>query len=93
MVSKVTMQKKVGDQRVTLYPSTSADNVMYDSNSTVKDVVDALILEIRNLERVLSIDSLYIRDSDGETLLNDGKGNNLVAVASLVADIDENASN
>lgn len=87
--NKVVMMKKIGGEQINLYPKSSADNIVYDSTSTVKDILDALILEIQNLENVLSINSLYVRD--GQTLLNDGNGNNLVAVASLVSDIDENA--
>jgi copper chaperone CopZ len=84
MAKKVQLKNLKGNTVQTIYPQTSADNVMYDSDTTTKEVVDALILEIRRLEKLLSIDSLYILDEDGETLLNDGEGNNLVAVASLI---------
>lgn len=87
-MSKVTFIKKINDQIVSIYPKTSADNVLYDENTTIKEVIDQIILEIKNLEKVLSIDSVYMKADDGETLLDDGSGNNLVAVASLVAEKD-----
>lgn len=85
MAKKVQLQlKDIGGEVQAFYPQTSADNVMYDSDTTTKEVVDTIILELRRLEDLLSIDSLYIVGDDGETLLNDGDGNNLVAVASLI---------
>jgi hypothetical protein len=80
VAKKVIMQKKVDGEVITFFPQTSADNVMYDSDTTTKEVIDALILEIKNLEKLLSVDSLYIVGDDGATLLTDGNGNNLVAV-------------
>lgn len=84
MAKKVQFQHYNGTEVQTFYPQTSADNVMYDADTTTKEVVDTIILELRRLEDLLSIDSLYIVGEDGHTLLNDGDGNNLVAVASLI---------
>lgn len=91
MAKKVQLKNIVGTEVQTFYPQTSADNVMYDSDTTIKEVVDTIILEIRRLEELLSIDSLYIVGEDGQTLLNDGNGNNLVAVASLIGN-EENST-
>lgn len=85
MAYKATLLKKVNEQVVAFYPQTSADNVMYDSDTTIKEVVDQIILEIRDVEKSISYNSLYMTDSDGVTLLNDGSGNNLIAVGGVVA--------
>jgi hypothetical protein len=85
MAYKATLLKKVNEQLVAFYPQTSADNVMYDSDTTIKEVVDQIILEIRDVEKSISYNSLYMTDSDGVTLLNDGSGNNLIAVGGVVA--------
>lgn len=82
--SKITLFAKINNQLASVYPKTSADNVMYDDSSTVKDTIDSIIAEILRLENLLSIDSVYIRDSNG-IVLDDGSGSNLVAVASLIA--------
>lgn len=84
MAKNIQFKKIFGSTVQTIHPQTSADNVMYDSDTTTKEVVDAIITEIARLEKLLSIDSLFILDEDGKTLLNDGNGNNLVAVASLI---------
>ena len=88
MAKKVILKRKVNDEMVTFFPQTSADNVMYDEDTTVKEVIDSVLSEIKYLERVLSINSLYIVGDDGHTLLDDGKGTNLVAIASLIGNID-----
>lgn len=82
--SKITLFAKINNQLASVYPKTSADNVMYDDSSTLKDTIDSIIAEILRLENLLSIDSVYIRDSNG-IVLDDGSGSNLVAVASLIA--------
>ena len=83
--TKITLFTKLNDQIASIYPKTTADNVLYDDNTTVKEVLDSIIAEITRLEKILSIDSVYIRD-DNNVLLDDGSGNNLVAVASLVTE-------
>ena len=83
--NKFTLFAKINDRLASIYPKTIADNVMYDENNTVKDVLDSIVAEITRLEKILSIDSVYIRD-DNNVLLDDGSGSNLVAVASLVAE-------
>jgi hypothetical protein len=82
--TNITLFAKINNQLASVYPKTSADNVMYDDSSTVKDTIDSIIAEILRLENLLSIDSVYIRDSNG-IVLDDGSGSNLVAVASLIA--------
>ena len=83
--NKFTLFAKINNQLASIYPKTIADNVMYDETNTVKDVIDSIIAEITRIEKILSIDSVYIRDNNN-ILLDDGSGSNLVAVASLVAE-------
>ena len=83
--TNITLFAKINNQLASVYPKTSADNVIYDNSSTVKETIDSIIAEITRLEDLLSINSLYIKDSNGITL-DDGSGSNLVAVASLVTE-------
>ncbi len=85
--TNITFYAKINNNLASVYPKTSAYNVMYDDSSTVKDTIDSIIAEILRLENLLSIDSVYIRDSNG-IILDDGSGSNLVAVASLIANND-----
>lgn len=88
MANKIELKMVINGEEQSYYPKTSADAVMYNNETTVKQAIEALTNEILNLEKVLSINSVYITDENG-VLLDDGAGNNLVAVASLVANIEE----
>ena len=88
---KVKINKLVGAQVLTLVPYTTADNVDYSDTYTVKDVLDAIVAEIQRLEDLLSIDSLYIRDSNGNIIYESGTTDPLVAVASLIGNDEGNS--
>lgn len=91
MAKKVLLQRKIDGNVLVIHPQTSADQVMYSDDYTIKQIIDAVILELRNLEDILCINSVYLSDEYGN-LLDDGSGTNLTVVASLIANTEESGS-
>ena len=79
MAKKVKLVKKTGSTLYDCYPKTTADIVMMDDDTSVYQAITDLQSELSELKAKLYLDSIYMDDGNG-SLLNDGDGNNLVAV-------------
>lgn len=82
MAKKVELIKKSDSGMMSYYPKTSADNVLYDEDTTVADVIKGIIDEIKHLEEVLCLNTVYIETENGNVVTDDD-GTGLVAVAAL----------
>lgn len=82
MAKKVIIKKKINDTVEEIYPRTTAANVIMSSGETVEYAITALQQDLSSLKSKLYIDSLFMKDSQGNYLY-DGDGEdklNLVAV-------------
>lgn len=82
MAKKVIIKKKINDTVEEIYPRTTAANVIMSSGETVEYAITALQQDLSSLKSKLYIDSLFMKDSQGNYLY-DGEGEdklNLVAV-------------
>lgn len=82
MAKKVIIKKKINDTVEEIYPRTTAANVIMSSGETVEYAITALQQDLSSLKSKLYVDSLFMRDSQGNYLY-DGDGEdklNLVAV-------------
>lgn len=82
MAKKVIIKKKINDSVEEIYPRTTAANVIMGSGETVEYAITALQQDLSSLKSKLYVDSLFMRDSQGNYLY-DGDGDdklNLVAV-------------
>lgn len=82
MAKKVIIKKKINDTVEEIYPRTTAANVIMSSGETVEYAITALQQDLSSLKSKLYVDSLFMKDSQGNYLY-DGEGEdklNLVAV-------------
>lgn len=79
MAKKVVMMQKVSGVLETFYPKTTAEQVIMNSGESVEEVLSALVQKINLWESKLDFDTVYMK-TDAGVLLDDGSGNNLVAV-------------
>lgn len=82
MARKVIIKKKINDTVEEIYPRTTAANVIMSSGETVEYAITALQQDLLSLKSKLYMDSLFMKDSQGNYLY-DGDGDdklNLVAV-------------
>jgi len=82
MAKKVIIKKKINDTVEEIYPRTTAANVIMSSGETVEYAITALQQDLSSLKSKLYVDSLFMKDSQGNYLY-DGDGEdklNLVAV-------------
>ena len=84
MALKVKLAKKINGTLQVIRPNTDAEVVVYDDSLTVKDVLDALVDAVDNIESSLYLDTVYITTADGSIVTDDG-GTGTVAVAGLTA--------
>ena len=92
MAKKVELRKKINNSVEVIYPKTIATNVYMSNGKTVEARITELQTDLTTLandwasaKAKLYLDSLYMRNSNGDLLddgstLNDGSGLNLVAV-------------
>lgn len=79
MAKKVVMMQKVSGVLETFYPKTTAEQVIMNSGESVEEVLSTLVQKINLWESKLDFDTVYMK-TDAGVLLDDGSGNNLVAV-------------
>lgn len=82
MAKKVIIKKKINNTVEEIYPRTTAANVIMSSGETVEYAITALQQDLSSLKSKLYVDSLFMKDSQGNYLY-DGDGEdklNLVAV-------------
>ena len=82
MAKKVIIKKKINNTVEEIYPRTTAANVIMSSGETVENAITALQQDLSSLKSKLYVDSLFMKDSQGNYLY-DGDGEdklNLVAV-------------
>ncbi len=93
MTKKIEFRIVVGNELVSLYPKTTANNVYLTNGNTVESAISSLQSAVSNLstdlstltakvntmEDKLDFDTVYMTGSNG-AILNDGSGTNLVAI-------------
>lgn len=79
MAKNVQFQKVISGQLEVLNPRTTAANVILASGDSLETAIGVINSRLSTIENYLSIGTLYMTDSNGETL-TDGEGNNLVAI-------------
>ena len=77
VIKKVNLVKKNGGNVVTYHPASSANVITYESSLSVKDVLDAIVDSVEQIENRLISNSVYMTNSKGE-ILRDASGIGLV---------------
>lgn len=78
VVKKINLFKKDGEDIINFYPASSSDVVKYESSLTVKDVLDAIVDSVEQIEnRLVGANTVYMVDSNGE-IITDESGIGLV---------------
>jgi len=78
-VKKIELTKKVGSNKHSYYPRSSADVIVYDEVLNVKDILDAVIDSVEQVENRLQGRSVYMKDSTGK-IVTDDAGTGLVEI-------------
>ena len=79
IIKKINLVKKSGENIYAYHPASSADVIAYESSLTVKDVLDAIVDSVEQVENRLNSNSVYMTDSNGE-IMRDESGVGLVEV-------------
>lgn len=77
IVKKINLVKKSGGNTYNFYPASSSDIVIYEESLTVKDVLDAIVDSVEQIENRLASNSVYMINNKGE-ILTDETGVGLV---------------
>ena len=77
VVKKINLFRKDGENVVNYHPASSSDVIIYQSSLTVKDVLDAIVDSVEQIENRLASNSVYMVDSNG-AIMTDKSGTGLV---------------
>ena len=77
VVKKINLTQKSGDEVINFHPASSSDVITYEQSLSVKNVLDAIVDSVEQIENRLSSNSVYMVDSKGE-ILTDESGTGLV---------------
>ena len=78
VVKKINLLKKdSGGNIVNYYPASCADVIKYEDTLTVKDVLNAIVDSVENIENRLNRSGIYMVDSNGN-IITDESGTGLV---------------
>ena len=77
VIRKINLVKKSGEDIINCYPASSSDIITYEGSLTVKDVLDAIVDSVEQIENRLVSNSIYMTNSKGE-ILRDEAGTGLV---------------
>lgn len=79
IIRKVNLVKKANENIFTYHPVSSSDVIMYDDTLTVKEVLDAIVDSVEQVENRLQGKNVYMKDSNG-TVIQDESGTGLVEI-------------
>jgi hypothetical protein len=77
VIKKINLVKKNGENIINCYPASSSDVITYEESLTVKDVLDAIVDSVEQIENRLSSNTVYMVDKNGE-IIRDAAGTGLV---------------
>ena len=77
IIKKINLVKKSGENLYNYYPASSSDVITYEESLTVKDVLDAIVDSVEQIENILSSNSVYMVNNKGE-IITDESGVGLV---------------
>lgn len=79
VVKKINLMKKSGKDVLNYYPASSSDVIVYKESLTVKDVLDAVVDSVEQIENRLASNGVYMINSNGE-IITDESGTGLVEI-------------
>lgn len=79
VVKKINLMKKSGENILNYYPASSSDVIVYEQSLTVKDVLDAIVDSVEQIENRLLASGVYMVDNTGE-IITDEHGTGLVGI-------------
>lgn len=77
VIRKINLVKKSGEDVYNYYPASSSDVIAYEQSLTVKDVLDAIVDSVEQIENRLSSSGVYMVNNKGE-IITDESGTGLV---------------
>ena len=77
VIKKINLVKKNGGDIINCYPASSSDVITYEASLTVKDVLDAIVDSVEQIENRLVSNSVYMTDGNGN-IIRDEAGTGLV---------------
>lgn len=80
VIRKINLAKKSGENIVNYHPATSSDVVTYEDSLTVKDVLDAIVDSVEQIEnRLIGTGGVYMVNNSGK-IITDESGIGLVEI-------------
>ena len=77
VITKINLLQKNGENVHKYYPASSSDVIEYEDTLTVKDVLDAIVDSVEQIENRLAGKSVFMCDKNGE-IIRDESGIGLV---------------
>ena len=77
IIRKINLVKKIGENAYNYYPASSSDVIVYEESLTVKDVLDAIVDSVEQIENRLASSGVYMVNSRGQ-IMTDEAGIGLV---------------
>ena len=77
VVKKINLTQKNGEEVINFHPASSSDVIAYEQSLSVKNVLDAIVDSVEQIENRLSSDGVYMVDNKG-TIMTDESGTGLV---------------
>ena len=71
IVRKINLVKKHGENVYNYHPASSSDVIIYEESLSVKDVLDAIIDSVEQVENRLSSTSVYMVNNKGEVITDE----------------------
>lgn len=78
IIKRINLVKKNGENVYNYHPASSSDVITYEASLTVKDVLDAIVDSVEQIEnRLINTSGVYMVNSNGE-IITDESGVGLV---------------
>lgn len=79
VVKKINLVKKNGSDVYKFHPESNSNVIIYEDSLTVRDVLDAIVDSVEQIENRLASNSVYMTNSKGE-IIKDEAGIGLVEI-------------